>query len=76
MIQGINFLPNEGETPEVSNDLGPALYLGKFGGCTRIRTSDPLIKSQLLYQLSYAPAGPVWPVETTIPLPFEQERRA
>ena len=25
------------------------------GGCTRIRTLDPLIKSQLLYQLSYAP---------------------
>ena len=33
------------------------------GGRTRIRTLDPLIKSQLLYQLSYAPgrdavAGP------------------
>ena len=27
------------------------------GGCTRIRTLDPLIKSQLLYQLSYAPGG-------------------
>ena len=27
----------------------------KYGGCTRIRTLDPLIKSQLLYQLSYAP---------------------
>ena len=26
------------------------------GGCSRIRTYDPLIKSQLLYQLSYAPA--------------------
>jgi hypothetical protein len=26
-----------------------------FGGCTRTRTVDPLIKSQLLYQLSYAP---------------------
>jgi hypothetical protein len=25
------------------------------GGRTRARTSDPLIKSQLLYQLSYAP---------------------
>jgi hypothetical protein len=25
------------------------------GGRTRIRTLDPLIKSQLLYQLSYAP---------------------
>jgi hypothetical protein len=27
------------------------------GGRTRIRTLDPLIKSQLLYQLSYAPVG-------------------
>ena len=27
-----------------------------IGGRTRIRTLDPLIKSQLLYQLSYAPA--------------------
>ncbi len=26
-----------------------------LGGRTRIRTLDPLIKSQLLYQLSYAP---------------------
>ncbi len=28
------------------------------GGRTRARTWDPLIKSQLLYQLSYAPAKP------------------
>jgi hypothetical protein len=28
------------------------------GGCSRIRTYDPLIKSQLLYQLSYAPLAP------------------
>ena len=28
-----------------------------FGGRTRIRTLDPLIKSQLLYQLSYAPGS-------------------
>jgi HPt (histidine-containing phosphotransfer) domain-containing protein len=27
------------------------------GGCSRIRTYDPLIKSQLLYQLSYAPTS-------------------
>jgi hypothetical protein len=27
-----------------------------LGGRTRARTWDPLIKSQLLYQLSYAPA--------------------
>ena len=29
-----------------------------IGGRTRTRTLDPLIKSQLLYQLSYAPSGP------------------
>src|SRR5665811_2034682 len=28
----------------------------KYGGRTRTRTVDPLIKSQLLYQLSYAPS--------------------
>ena len=28
-----------------------------FGGCDRDRTCDPLIKSQLLYQLSYAPTA-------------------
>jgi hypothetical protein len=27
-----------------------------IGGRSRARTYDPLIKSQLLYQLSYAPA--------------------
>jgi hypothetical protein len=27
----------------------------KIGGRSRTRTCDPLIKSQLLYQLSYAP---------------------
>ena len=32
-----------------------ACPLGKGGGRTRTRTWDPLIKSQLLYQLSYAP---------------------
>ena len=31
---------------------------GNFGGRTRARTWDPLIKSQLLYQLSYAPGLP------------------
>src|ERR1041384_2509080 len=30
-------------------------FLEGFGGRTRARTWDPLIKSQLLYQLSYAP---------------------
>ena len=28
-----------------------------FGGCSRTRTCGPLIKSQLLYQLSYAPGA-------------------
>jgi hypothetical protein len=28
------------------------------GGCSRTRTCDPLIKSQLLYQLSYTPIAP------------------
>ena len=32
--------------------------MGGNGGRSRIRTYDPLIKSQLLYQLSYAPARP------------------
>src|SRR5690606_18273657 len=46
------------------------LISGGFGGRTRTRTWDPLIKSQLLYQLSYAPAGPpARPVETTISAP-------
>ncbi len=31
---------------------------GVDGGRTRTRTWDPLIKSQLLYQLSYAPGSP------------------
>ena len=31
---------------------------GINGGRTRTRTLDPLIKSQLLYQLSYAPGMP------------------
>ena len=33
-------------------------FFGGSGGRSRIRTYDPLIKSQLLYQLSYAPARP------------------
>src|SRR5262249_39249033 len=32
--------------------------LDSIGGRTRTRTWDPLIKSQLLYQLSYAPEVP------------------
>jgi hypothetical protein len=29
-----------------------------IGGCSRTRTCGPLIKSQLLYQLSYTPIAP------------------
>ncbi len=32
----------------------PAITIEKIGGRTWARTKDPLIKSQLLYQLSYA----------------------
>src|SRR2546421_7290534 len=51
-----------------------ASIFGKAGGCTRTRTLDPLIKSQLLYQLSYAPAagGAVYikgPAACRYPLP-------
>src|SRR5262249_51533902 len=39
-----------------SDHRSKILYLFDFfGGRTRTRTWDPLIKSQLLYQLSYAP---------------------
>ena len=31
---------------------------GLNGGCAQDRTVDPLIKSQLLYQLSYTPTPP------------------
>ena len=36
-------------------DPGVTEVVGNIGGRTRARTLDPLIKSQLLYQLSYAP---------------------
>ena len=37
------------------------LVQSQSGGRSRIRTYDPLIKSQLLYQLSYAPAKRLLP---------------
>src|SRR5262249_33534641 len=41
------------------------------GGRTRTRTLDPLIKSQLLYQLSYAPGSPrLWRVRASKPRPL------
>jgi hypothetical protein len=36
----------------------PSVLTPSGGGRTRTRTLDPLIKSQLLYQLSYAPSKP------------------
>ncbi len=42
----------------LSSDQGHLKVIVRFrevGGCTRARTLDPLIKSQLLYQLSYTP---------------------
>jgi hypothetical protein len=38
-----------------SHDRQAAAGTEAIGGRTRTRTLDPLIKSQLLYQLSYAP---------------------
>ena len=43
--------------PPFREAIGKEVFLN--GGRTRARTWDPLIKSQLLYQLSYAPGtGP------------------
>lgn len=44
---------NCGSFPPIQNNEMSDL----FGGRTRARTWDPLIKSQLLYQLSYAPGS-------------------
>src|SRR5690606_26082681 len=40
---------------ELSSELSRPEVMEEFGGRTRTRTWDPLIKSQLLYRLSYAP---------------------
>ena len=37
-------------TPFTAHAMGP-------GGGDRIRTDDPLVANQVLYQLSYAPVG-------------------
>src|SRR5271155_178255 len=51
---GVDFLPvGQTRTPVLAF---PTQAFGDFGGRTRTRTWDPLIKSQLLYHLSYAPA--------------------
>ena len=44
------------QPPIAASILKHTKYNG-IGGCARTRTVDPLIKSQLLYHLSYAP-GP------------------
>jgi hypothetical protein len=42
-------------------------FIERFGGCARARTVDPLIKSQLLYQLSYTPAALGIPPKPAVP---------
>ena len=46
--------PDARRRPGTAGQVSPCFW-GKGGGRTRTRTLDPLIKSQLLYQLSYAP---------------------
>jgi hypothetical protein len=46
-------------------------FYEKNGGRTWARTKDPLIKSQLLYQLSYASIHP-WQVGSNQPPPGER----
>ena len=48
-------LPNKVVAP--ASLIFLVMYKGLCGGRTRTRTWDPLIKSQLLYQLSYAPGA-------------------
>jgi hypothetical protein len=54
----------EGKTPKREEGAGrlastnALIFIDFDGGRTRARTLDPLIKSQLLYQLSYAPIEP------------------
>ena len=45
--------------------VGNSLDFKVAGGCTRARTWDPLIKSQLLYQLSYTPVAPRQTLESS-----------
>ena len=54
-----HLLLNTGPAPNYSLGIKRCLFFLNFqrldGGCSRTRTCDPLIKSQLLYQLSYTP---------------------
>src|SRR6266853_3647765 len=53
---GHSFICAKAETKEAPRR--GASFVSSHGGRTRARTWDPLIKSQLLYQLSYAPHWP------------------
>ena len=46
-------------------DIGKGFAYSELGARTRIRTRDQLIKSQLLYQLSYAGAGVILSAESS-----------
>ena len=50
-VQPIELIVISAQKKAASSDLVSGLYL--FGSPTRARTRDPLINSQLLYQLSY-----------------------
>jgi hypothetical protein len=53
---GLKMFSENNHVLEVIATLVVESYCGLIiGGRTRARTWDPLIKSQLLYQLSYAP---------------------
>ena len=49
-----------GNTPQRQKRASDPQVPEFIGGRTRTRTLDPLIKSQLLYQLSYAPGLPAF----------------
>jgi hypothetical protein len=59
-------IPTDGTLPKI----------GKIGGRSRTRTYDPLIKSQLLYHLSYAPVRPACESGGQLGLPPYQRPRA
>ena len=55
---GATSAPEGSTEPALGLGLRGFEVCGEIGGRTRARTWDPLIKSQLLYQLSYAPGSP------------------
>jgi hypothetical protein len=54
-VKGDGFTSGGSVSASQSAALADFLEVLVVGGRTRARTLDPLIKSQLLYQLSYAP---------------------